>query len=179
MIFPVDPSIFKLGGRLMPGTLIKIANAKRTWEWEFKKGTGSSMGTSVFKGANLCEGFSVTVECVTEEEIAQVTDWRQYITPLTVKDKPVTFSIENWIINWQKIDRAAIKEIEQPEVTDTNSGVFTFTFGEINPPAPAKTGKADSAKSGAFVNGKPKDTELEKLQKEAASLGKQASAVTT
>lgn len=178
MIFPSDPSIFKLGGRLIPGTLIKIANAKRTWEWEFKKGTASSMGTSVFKGANLCEGFSVTVECVTEEEITEITDWRQYITPPNVKDKPVTFKIENWIVNWQKIDRGSIKEIEQPDVTDTNSGVFVFTFGEYNPPAPAKTGKADAAKGTDPVTGKPKDTQLEALQAQAAALGKQATAVT-
>lgn len=183
MIFPSDPSIFLLGGRPIPGTVIKISNAKRSWELEFKKGTASSMGTSVFKGANLCEGFSVTTECVTEEEIADTTDWRAYVTPPNVKAKPVTFAIDNWIINWQKIDRGIIKEIEQPEPTDTCSCVFVWTFGEFNPPAPAATGKADPAKGalkGGALSGAPKggDTELAKLQAQAAALGKQATAVT-
>jgi hypothetical protein len=182
VIFPSDPSIFLLNGRPIPGTVTKVSNAKRTWTLEFKKGTASSMGTSVFKGANLCEGFSVTTECVTEEEIAEVTDWRAYVTPANVKAKVTTFAIDNWIINWQKIDRGCITEIECPDPTDTGSCVFVFTFGEYNPPAPAATGKADPAKGalkGGATGGKPVDTELAKLQAQAAALGKQATAVTT
>ncbi len=180
MIFPTDPSIFLLNDRPIPGTVIKIADAKRTWEWEFKKGTATSMGTSVFKGVSLCESATVTIECVTEEEIAAVTDWRKYIVPANVKAKPTTWKIENWLFNWNEINRGVVKEIGQPEPTDTGSCTFVFTFGEFNPPAPAATGKADPAKAGfkGGATGKGGDTELEKLQAQAAALGKQATAVT-
>ncbi|MEI8256224.1 MAG: hypothetical protein WCJ30_11190 [Deltaproteobacteria bacterium] len=182
MIFPKDPSVFVLGGRLIPGTVIAIGDAGRAWVWECKQGTASSMGTSVFKGAKLTEKFTVKVECVTEEEIAAIVDWRKYVAPARVTDKPTTFSVDNWLVSdWSGIDRCYITEIAQPDVTDTNSGVFVWTFGEYNPPAPAKTGKADAAakalKGGA--TGKGGDSELEKLQAQAAALGKTATAVTT
>lgn len=182
MIFPKDPSIFLLGGRQIPGTVIAIGDADREWVWECKQGTASSMGASVFKGAKLTEKFTVKVECVDEAEIAAIVDWRKYVAPARVADKPVTFSVDNWIVSdWSGVGRCYITKIGQPEPTDTGSCVFVWTFGEYNPPAPAKTGKADPAnkalKGGASGGGK--DTELEKLQAQAAALGKQATAVTT
>jgi hypothetical protein len=143
------------------------------------------MGTSVFKGAELCKGFTVQTECVTEEEIADVTGWRKYAAPPKPGDKPTTFGVENWLANWNGIDRASIVEIDQPEPTDSGSCTFTFTFGEYNPPVPAKTGKADPAKgkggavgAGGAAGAKGPDSELAALQAQVAGLAQQATAVT-
>ena len=174
MIFPSDPSIVKLSGRVMPGTVIAIADAKRKFNWQVSAATSMTGAATIYRGQAITEGFSVTTECVDEDEVAAVESWRRYTVPPKPGARPPTFSIENYLINFNAITRCSISEIAQPNVTETNSGIYVFTFLEYFPLAPVAAGKADPANPA----GAKADPELAKLQAQVSALSKQATAVT-
>jgi hypothetical protein len=169
--FADDPSIVKLSGSTMPGSVISIKGAERGFEWDVQKGTASSGAATIFKGAKIAEKIEIVTKIVSQEEADSIDAFRAYIAPAKIGGKPPTFTIENSLVNFNKIGRVSISIIGQPEVTPGLGRTVAWTFIEYQPPAPAKTGPADPAKGGGAGSkaGSP-DADIAALQKQRDAL---------
>lgn len=167
-----DPSIVKLDGVQMPGRAKSIADAEKKWKWTDQKPTASGGATSVFGGEELNGGITIIFETTTEEGRQAHYDYRATIAP-TKGAKPRTFTVDNVVIEYNKIKRVVLDTLKQPQITQTLSWIFTYMLREYNPPAPAKVGPADAAGKG-FKNAKMGgDKDIATLQAKAAALQKQ------
>ncbi len=151
--FTDDPSIVKLSGSDIPGSVVSIKGAERGFEWDVQKGTGSSGASTIFKGAKIAEKIEIVVKYVSQEELAAIVAYRAYIAPAKIGGKPPTFNVDNSLINFNGITRISVANIGQPEVTAGLGRTVALTFIEYQPPAPAKTGPADPAKAGGGKGG--------------------------
>lgn len=171
--FTDDPSIVKLSGADMPGAVVSIKGANREFDWNVQKGTGSSGASTIFKGAKIAEKIEIVTKYTTQEELDAIVAHRAYIAPAKIGGKPPTFTIENSLINFNKIERVSISIIGQPEITPGLGRTVTWTFIEYQPSAPAKTGPADPAKGGGAggAAGSP-NADIAALQKQRDDLAK-------
>jgi len=169
--FTDDPSIVKLSGSDIPGSVVSIKGAERGFEWDVQKGTGSSGAATVFKGAKIAEKIEIVVKYTTLEEETALKAYRAYIAPAKIGGKPPTFNIENPLINFNKIEKVSVSIVGQPEVTAGLGRTIALTFIEYQPPVPAKTGPADPAKAGGGKDaaGSP-NADIAALQKQRDAL---------
>ncbi len=175
--FETDPSVVKLSGTVIPGNVVGIRGANRAFEWKVQKGTGSSGASTIFSGALLTEGFEVVTTITTAAEYIAIVNFRDYVAPKKDGDKPPTFTIDNVLINFNKITSASIKSISQPDPKDDLSYAVIWTFIEYKKSVDAKTGKADPANPDGSKPGAadPQVAALQKTRDELADKIRQAS----
>lgn len=129
-----------------PGIITDITGADREWEWDVKKGTGKKGATATSKGEKVVEALKITCQCPRRSDFDELFAFRDAVCPPS-GEKPATFSIQNQVINFNKITRVSIKKFGQPKPdAKGNKWSCEFDFIENNPSSATKTGPQDPAK---------------------------------
>lgn len=169
-----NPSAYgtgKIGGVPIPGVIADITGFEKVDEWTFQKGTSGNNAVTVWKGTKLAEEGTITVALKGTAAWNAYEAFRNVLRP-KLGTKPPSLNVENAKINGNGVLVIVCKNA--PVAKWIKQGGYwsaTMSFGEFNPPAPAKAGQAGAAKPTAAT---PPETAGEKqlsaLLEEASKL---------
>ena len=135
-----------LGQFMMPGIIVEIEGADRSYQWDKQKAVGKGGASSVYKGEELAESIKVKCALVNAAHFAELAALRQGIIP-PKGQKPSAYDVVNALLNDNGIKSVALKKLGQPKYEANGLWSVTFEFTEYSPPKPTKTGPAAGSKS--------------------------------
>lgn len=164
---PIDHIV--LAGQRSPG-VADVEGAKRSREWDQKKGANNSGATLRFKGDALV-AFTVKLRFYTPEHFTAWDSWKELITkPAIEASKIRALDIEHPMLADLGIRSVVVKDFTQPEQTADGEFTVTIEFLEYKPPVKVVARAAGSnASSTAFDPNAAERAELTLLNAQVAA----------
>lgn len=159
-----------VGGVAIPGVIQGIDGFEKPEEVTFQKGTGSNNAVTVWKGTKLAESGKITTALFDSASYAAHEAFRLVLRP-KLGTKPPSLPIVNAIVNGNGV--AVVVCVNAPVAKWVKAGGYwlaEMSFGEYNPPAPARgAGQASAAQPTAATPPQtPGEKQLASLLEEAA-----------